>query len=680
MVTSEEFLERFGGQVSPETQRARTFIKKYTPPKPKVSRRRSSGRSVSVTPKIKPPEIIEEPIYETRVDLAPPKPDVPLIEPGTVYGIQAGTFQYKGLDVPLVKYKTVPYGTYTSRPATPDEIGQLEAKESALTPGTAFGIRSPLQEFYEEKVGGIKKLGRQEIVDTSFLEDVRGFSAKFGKSGKVIGGIGIGLFPKTKGELITTGAMFGIGAGVGAGMKLGTLGLAKIPKAGKIISPAFKVSAYTGGVGLLGYEGVKVTKQISLEPDWVKRGEILGGTTRELAAMGVGFGVGGKAVSVARGLYVTKGRMELPLERITKPEVISGKETFPLAPKYKHKELFLETGIKLPELTQGKPGGFHVTGETFWKGRKDIVPAIGTSELPGLYISSEPSIHFSRIMGKKGYKLFPKWKEIISGEDPGIAFLKPKGFREVGFKKVSPYKIGKQTFKYKFEKPTKLGYIDIPKMKTEIEGIARPGAGEYLFESGKYYTTIKGTRVPIDVFKYKGVSEKLPKITPAKPGKVFTPKESSLPERPSIYPRGYKISSSKISSSLKSFSSGLSSGFKSYSPLYISKISSSKISSSLKSFSSGFSSGFKGYSSAISSALSYPKSYKISTMSLLPPAKKITTGVPDLDLYYPKKLKKAKAKRKYKRTPTFAAVHLDITAPKPFKGEFTGLVERPIII
>ena len=40
---------------------------------------------------------------------------------------------------------------------------------------------------------------------------------------------------------------------------------------------------------------------------------------------------------------------------------------------------------------------------------------------------------------------------------------------------------------------------------------------------------------------------------------------------------------------------------------------------------------------------------------------------------------RAKIKRGFKRTPSFAAVELDFTSPKELKLEFTGLVERPVI-
>ena len=112
---------------------------------------------------------------------------------------------------------------------------------------------------------------------------------------------------------------------------------------------------------------------------------------------------------------------------------------------------------------------------------------------------------------------------------PGVAFLKPEGFRYSPYTKVSPYKLGEQTFRYGFKYSAKSGYADVPLLKTEVEAVFRPEAGSYLFESGKYFTRIKGVRVPVDVFGYGGKVISVPsKVTP----KVFGKGVSSSYELP----------------------------------------------------------------------------------------------------------------------------------------------------
>ena len=423
-----------------------------------------------------------------------------VMKPGTIYSTTTGE-TFKGEPV----FKTSVIGEdWSSRTATREE--QLILDPMTETIGT--GRKTKVGQLWGETTGEIKEFGGEEWGAGVYAEKkIEAWSFKGGKARQITGGIVSGIIPTSKGELIKTGVSFGIGAGIGAGVKGGSLLLGSIPKAGKYVAPAFKLGAYGGGTYLTGAYALSVAGRVSGEEDYYAKGEILGESGREFGALGLGYGVGAKGTEMLYGLYRVRGRAEIPLERITRKEVISGKESFPTAPKETHIKLFKGTVEKIPELTEGKAGGFHVTPEQFWKGKKltgEIIPKAGTSELPGLYVGSEASIYFSGLKGK-GYSPFslPTLKSILSGEKPAIAFLKPEGFREVGFKKVSPYEIGGQQFKFAFKEPARKGFIDIPKMKTEIEGVARIEAGKYGYESGKYYTTIQGVKVPIDVFGFK---------------------------------------------------------------------------------------------------------------------------------------------------------------------------------
>lgn len=584
----------------------------------------------------------------TRTDLGEQfKINTPVYSPRTVYQYQtgiAGTSKW-GTSIPMMEFQTIGED-WSSRISTPEEITEFKLYTTAITPEIAFGTRrnkipidipilgninipapAPIAEFYGETKGKIQILSQEPISVTKFKNPFENYlTNNFGNIGKSIGGGISGLIPQTKGELITTGALIGIGGLIGAGVEGGSLLLSKVPKIGDVLSTGLKLGAVGGGAYLTGAYVLKTAIAVSLAPDYFAKGEIIGGGLREFGAMGVGYGLGTKGFQALRGWYVTKGRMELPLERLTREEVILGEESFPTAPSKMHLQLFKETAIKLPELTSEiaipkgfyikkalgesliggetfKPGGFHVTGEQFFGKGKGIIPQPGTAELPGLYVSSEASIHFARLTGSAYTLKLPKLQDFLGGEKPAIAFLKPKGFREVGFKGVSPYKLGEQYFKFKFVNPIKLGYMDIPKMKTEIEAIARPETGIYGFESGKYYTTIKGVRVPIDVFGYtKGeMGIKLPGVK----GKGFVseeyylPKETSLSDiRSSLLRLGSLYSSKGISS--KGYSSYLKSSYLPTSSS-LSKASSSMISKLSKTSSylrrkSSLVSGYSGYS------------------------------------------------------------------------------------
>ena len=383
------------------------------------------------------------------------------------------------------------------------------------------------------------------------------------------------------------------------GVKGGGMLLSKIPKAGGILSSGFKLGAYGTGIFLTGGYALTKGAEVYYTKDYGKKGEIFGGAVTELALLGAGYARGARGATQIRGWFATRGRTELPLERITQKEIIEGSRIFPTAKPSTHLSLFKKTTFKIPELTEGTPGGFHATGEKFWK--NEIKPSAGTSEFPGLYVSPEASIHFTRVAGSPYTFQFPTIKSILTGDKPALAFLKPKGFREVGYKKVSPYKIDDQTFTFDFKKLAKGGFIDIPKMKTEIEGVARVGAGAYSFESGKYFTTINKIRVPIDVFKAEGKGTK-----GIKTSDIFKTEEYYYPGKQSLIDPTGSLSKVFKGSSYVSKPSSYISGISSYVSKPSSKLSSiiSRPSSLLKSTSKRSSKSYK--SSQLTSFLSYP--------------------------------------------------------------------------
>ncbi len=581
--------------------------------------------------------------------------------PGTIYTYQ--TREFKG--TPIMETRVVqPFGE--SIMATREE--QLRVNPIVLEIGE--GRKTEFGKVFGETKGRLGKFGEQEYgAGVYFEKEIREWSEKGGKARQMVGGVVTGIIPTTKGEFIKTGVEFGIGAGIGAGIKGAGIALGAIPKVGKYVAPTFKIGTYGVGGVMTGAYVSSTASQVYFTEDYYSKGEIIGGGLREFAAIGGGFGVGTKAAEKAYGLWRTRGRGELPLERLTRPEVIEGTKSFPTAPSETHLKLFKETSMKVPELAQGTPGGFHVTPEKFFGKGRDITPQAGTSEFPGLYVSSEPSIHFAGINGK-GYSLkLPSLKSITTSEKPAIAFLKPRGFREVGFREVTPYKIGEQEFKYVFKKPAKEGFIDIPKMKTEIEGIARIEAGGYGFESAQYYTTIRGVRTPIDVFKAKGGKVEV-RLQEGKAGKGFSSEEyGGLPERTSL--SDLRSSLGKIRSSYSKTSSSYFQPLSSASSSYLSSTKSSRR------ISSSYIPRRRGYSSrSILGGSSTGISYS-SLSSYTPSSKPPMFKLPIAELGERKSL--IRGERLFIETPTLGAVlgkEFGIEFKTTGLGGYSGLGER----
>ena len=183
-------------------------------------------------------------------------------------------------------------------------------------------------------------------------------------------------------------------------------------------------SAVTGlpqfaGSGIVGFEAASrmaVTKPGKL-PETFARGLVgFGGglveTAKqkpiETAGMVVALIAGPKLIKSGSGkigeMVKFRGKTFVPAETIIEPQVLSGAERFPLAPRgTTGAELVTEfktSKFKLPG-TETKTGGWHATPEEF---AKQTVTQIGTSEGKGMYISPSTSPHFWKI--GKDYKLF----------------------------------------------------------------------------------------------------------------------------------------------------------------------------------------------------------------------------------------------------------------------------------
>jgi hypothetical protein len=591
-----------------------------------------------------------------------------LYSPGTIYQVQTGTDKYLGKDIAIVEtYYVQP--DWSSRDATLEERNILEtdlASKYYLKIATS-PTSSKFYRYYDEQKGKLKEFSSKPFYDVQATEE---FFAKGGTAGKVVGGLFTGIVPSTKGGVLTTGLITLGSAGAGFVVKGITAGATIIsPTLGKGI----KLGSIGAGVYLGGTYAVGKGIQFSMAEGAFEKSQVIGSGVRELGAGFVGYRVGSKAFDMASGYWRTRGRIFIELPQGEYPQASTSKQL-----QLFEKNIVKEFG--------NKPGAFHTTGKTFWKSGT-ITPAKGTSELPGLYGSTQISTPFARIPGSSGTKTFPTIADLTSTPgSPGVAYLKPEGFR------VVPSKPGI------WGAPAKEGYADLPLIKTEIEAIFRPDAGSYAFESGGYFTRIGGVRVPIDVFGYYGAG------TSSTAGAIFSPSAYSVYSPPAlITPEAgitsfvstsssstkplfsYSLTPPKVTSSFSQPSRGSSSATPSTSlSSSISKISkssskifgSSALSSATKSSlapSSALSSLIKGGSSKGSSSISGSYIPRSPPPIVAPP--RLRFGERDGGL------RKIPASRKYSYFPSFKALAFGIRGrgKRPLGTKrFTGLETRPI--
>ena len=310
-----------------------------------------------------------------------------------------------GKDIPITEniyVDPLAPGKQFERPATTEETKMLEDQRKMLSfeTGTASATVSTGDKLRQagkdvEKYLGIdlsrESLGtqsRERIISEDKIGKINSFIGDNfyggGKVGKVTAGIVTGLIPQTKAQLGLTAVSFGIGTGVGVGVKGVSTAAKLIPKYGVAASSVINTGALVGGLALTGGYVYKTGVQIKATEEYLDKGEIIGNAARDFLAMGAGYGAGSKLFTIGRGKYITRGRTKIDIESLVPENVLSGKQNFPTAPSSQHLSLFEGTTTKFPQLTEGKPGGFHTTPTKFWKGT--LEGSKGTSELPGTYV------------------------------------------------------------------------------------------------------------------------------------------------------------------------------------------------------------------------------------------------------------------------------------------------------
>jgi hypothetical protein len=243
------------------------------------------------------------------------------------------------------------------------------------------------------------------------------------------------------------------------------------------------------------------------------------------------------------------------------PDINFDKDTSNFLKKYK-----ISQGKIYPK--EAKAVSFHTTPDIFYKKGK-IIPKSGKSEVGNsVYTSTYVSTEFAEITGSKGelpksLEAFKRaiLKAIAPERSPGVAAFKPEGFRysNVRYSKIPLFE-GQRMVKGKgyaeFINAPEQGVLDIPRIKTEIEALARTS-----FEGGKTkgYLKIKGVKVPVDLFEpikeqltknSKEISESInKKFNKEIKSKKYNSQEYSGYEEPSRIP---SITSSSFSNSIQS--------------------------------------------------------------------------------------------------------------------------------
>jgi hypothetical protein len=584
----------------------------------------------------------------------------PVTPYGRIYQVQTGEVQ----GVPVTDTYTSPsitaisYGAKT-RKATDEEIKYLLERNQALELTNPTWKQKVSAKAYDvgEFIG--VDLSRENLQTPTYnVEAVQeSFKSAYGeKIGGFAGGVVTGIIPSTRGEILSTGVTFGIGAGAGAGFTTAERLTAKIGgKVGKYIPRVIRTTELVGG-GILGVAyGTQVVGGVINAGSPEQAGEIVGEAGREILSFGAGYKAGGKGANIIIDRIETAGRVSEPNVQAQLDAFVESGKTFPTAPTEQHLSLFLETTKKYPLITEtvtqnvkispsikmqsgqfsgesiaslssipstkNIAGGFHTTPMKFWPKGKGFISQAGTSELRGTYAGSEISIAFSGLTGGglSGYSPSNLFKSIsLAGGSPAVAFIKPEGFRVNKFvgkarKPIVENGVRVQDFA-DFSKPAKEGIIDIPQMKTEIEGILREGQS-VVFESGKYYVEYEGRRIALDTFLTENSERIKIKDEGGKKIKIKDLEDVgySLSSLESVETTIPTVSSSRGSSRKSSVSSSISSSITS-SSITSSSIYPSSARSSIKSSKSSPRSSISSILSSITSSSS-PSSSRRSIIS-----------------------------------------------------------------
>lgn len=323
-----------------------------------------------------------------------------------------------------------------------------------------------------------------------------------------------GLYEGARERPLKTAGFFALGYVAPAVLgvsKVGAVGIAsKVPiiaKVGtgvsKVISPVAKVAIptlYAGSLAKGAYE------------EELKRrggaGAYLGRTvSTELVPLTAGGLLALKTYPKISGYLRTRGRVEVPAEKIVQQDVLIGQKTFPTAPRSQQEKLFMEQKYRLPREPKEVLGVYHATSREYL----EIPVPRGEKVLGGVYTAPSVSTYFLRVKPQKysvyGGNIFPD----ITGK-PTIVRIYPqdiKLLRPDQLIKTTKYLPKEKTYQYLIAGKKGIAYI--PRFKAEVEAIIPAGSQQKIIGE-TFFTKIKGVKVPIqqvqmlDIGTTKGIT------------------------------------------------------------------------------------------------------------------------------------------------------------------------------
>lgn len=384
-------------------------------------------------------------------------------------------------------------------------------------------------------------------------------------AGSFVKGVGE-AYTQTPGRALAYGAAF---AGISYVLQPVSIGVQAVSsKLPKLIPTSVKTkTTQVLAAGVVGAYGYFAGKRILASPERARTaGRIVGA---ELVPAVAGSVVGEAAFLRTQGLVRSIGARFVPAEKLTPSNVLSGKTNFPTAPPRTHMQVFKEgkyslrpgmttqkVGFMRAEIVKaprknlfgakagvdvGEVGGrFTVTrttdaGNVFYPhatpalfGRKFTTQAgARPKEAAGMFISGKgASVYFLRIGSAKA-TYYPK-TILPEAVTPTLVYVAPTSVKSLPKAVRGSY--GKVEYgpSYQFfaKKATK-GVAYVPGVKSEVEAVIPVNS---LFrqtkEAGKLFTTVKGVRVPIKLYKPRA------KISARE---YYYPKEDLLIRQPRYY-------------------------------------------------------------------------------------------------------------------------------------------------
>lgn len=301
--------------------------------------------------------------------------------------------------------------------------------------------------------------------------------------------------PKTSTGQLAGSIVIGAGAGYvfeAVGPTVGKTALGKI------------ITANQDVIGVAGLGAVSIVERVKIQK-MIEEGktteDIVTDVGKDIMLMG-GFSAGFQEGKVIHDIWRTRGLEEVPVEALVPPDVLSGKARFPEAgtgsmrPEARarlHLEKFETESLRLPG--QEKMMGFHATDREWSK----LIAGEGSSELAGTYVSYGVSPHFTRIPSGDVVKIYGT--SFGFGTRPTIYGFEPVDAEIVMAKKISG--IPGKPHGWEFVKEIEHGVLNIPGMKTEVEGVFKAGT-EFEEVGREFFVKLGRRRIPIVTAKATG--------------------------------------------------------------------------------------------------------------------------------------------------------------------------------